>query len=87
MGSSGMDLEMQNRRRSVAEDIISSLRKIQMPVAGVKGKEVCGSQDKNSISQEGDAEDKDVFNFIKEDLLNVLGMAKEGTISLFKLFK
>lgn len=55
MGSLGVDLEMQNRRMSVAEDIVSSLHKIQMSVAGVKGKVVCESQDKNSISQEGDA--------------------------------
>lgn len=31
--------------------------------------------------------DKDAFNFDREDFHNVLGMAKEGTISLFKLLK
>lgn len=87
VGSLGVDWEIQSRRRSVAEEIVSSLHKIQMLVVGGKGKEVCVSQDKVSSSQEGDAVENDVFSFDREDVPNVLGVAKEGSISLFKIFK
>lgn len=71
-----------NIRRIVADEVASPLHKIQTLVAGAKGKEVFDRQEMNSISQEGEAEAMDVFNFNWEELPNVLGLAKEGTISL-----
>lgn len=71
----------------MAEEFVSSLCKIQILMASAKGKEVCGSQDKNSVVEEGDEEARDVFIIDQEEFPNFLGLDKEGTISLFRLFK
>lgn len=49
MDSLGVDLEVHNRR-SIAEEIANSIRKLQMFVVEGKGKEVCVSQEKVSSS-------------------------------------
>lgn len=50
LDSLGVDLELLNRRRYVAEEIANSIHKIQMLVVGGKGKEVFVNQDKVSSS-------------------------------------
>lgn len=56
-----VDLEVQ-KRRSITEEIVDSICKIQMLVVVGKGKKVFVSQEKVSSSQEDDTKVKDIFN-------------------------
>lgn len=58
-----------------------------MSIPSGKGKQICVSQEKVSSSEEDTIVSKDVFNFSCEDISSVLGLAKESSISLFKLVK